>query len=180
MAWNTAQMQKVLDHWAQRRGGTVPPELVGRVAPSRTEGINLRGVFRFRALRRENPSVCGCRENDGPSVVKRAEDAKILRFCQDQNAPDNSTTCAGTPRDSRETWLPATVCYCTENERTPGRAAIRLCPTTESRSGDGPLRTSWSCRLLDRGIQSPDTRPTRLALTSALQILTFARSGGAF
>jgi len=89
MAWNTAQMQKVLDHWAQRRGGTVPPELVGRVAPSRTEGINLRGVFRFRALRRENPSVCGCRENDGRSIVKCAKDAEVLRFCQDQNASDN-------------------------------------------------------------------------------------------
>ena len=33
MAWNTAQMQQVLDHWAQRRGGAVPPELIGRVAP---------------------------------------------------------------------------------------------------------------------------------------------------
>lgn len=30
MAWNTAQMQQVLDHWAQRRGGRVPPELIGR------------------------------------------------------------------------------------------------------------------------------------------------------
>ena len=39
MAWNTAQMQKVLDHWAQRRGGAVPPELIGRAAPTRTEGI---------------------------------------------------------------------------------------------------------------------------------------------
>ena len=47
MAWNTAQMQKVLDHWAQRRGGAVPPELIGRIAPTRTDGINLRGVFRF-------------------------------------------------------------------------------------------------------------------------------------
>ena len=46
-AWNTAQMQHVLDHWAQRRGGAVPPELIGRVAPTRTEGINLCGVFRF-------------------------------------------------------------------------------------------------------------------------------------
>jgi hypothetical protein len=27
MAWNTAQMQQVLDHWAQRRDGAVPPEL---------------------------------------------------------------------------------------------------------------------------------------------------------
>jgi hypothetical protein len=43
----TAQMQKALDDWAQRRGGAVPPELIGRVAPTRTEGIDLRGVFRF-------------------------------------------------------------------------------------------------------------------------------------
>jgi TnpA family transposase len=47
MAWNTAQMQKVLDLCTQWRGGAVPPELIGRVAPTRTEGINLRGVFRF-------------------------------------------------------------------------------------------------------------------------------------
>ena len=47
MAWNTAQMQQVFDHWAQSRGGAIPSELIGRVAPTRTEGINLRGVFRF-------------------------------------------------------------------------------------------------------------------------------------
>jgi len=51
MAWNTAQMQQVFDHWAQRRGGSVPAELIGRVAPTRTEGINLRGVFRFAVER---------------------------------------------------------------------------------------------------------------------------------
>ena len=47
MAWNTAQMQQVMDHWAQRQDGAVPPQLIGRIAPTRTEGINLRGVFRF-------------------------------------------------------------------------------------------------------------------------------------
>ena len=47
MAWNTAKMQAVLDHWSTRRTITVPPELIGRVAPTRTEGINLRRVFRF-------------------------------------------------------------------------------------------------------------------------------------
>ncbi len=47
MAWNTAQMQSVLDRWSQGRGRVVPPELIGHVAPTRTEGINLRGVFRF-------------------------------------------------------------------------------------------------------------------------------------
>ncbi|ABM96848.1 putative TnpA family transposase (plasmid) [Methylibium petroleiphilum PM1] len=46
MAWNTAQMQVVLDRWANRRQ-IVPAELTGRIAPTRLEGINLRGVFRF-------------------------------------------------------------------------------------------------------------------------------------
>ncbi len=47
MAWNTAKMQAVLDRWNARRSSAVPPELIGRIAPTRTEGINLRGVFRF-------------------------------------------------------------------------------------------------------------------------------------
>ncbi len=47
MAWNTVQMQRAFDHWAQRRGGAVPAELIGRIAPTRTEGINLRGIFHF-------------------------------------------------------------------------------------------------------------------------------------
>lgn len=46
MAWNTAQIQAVLDRWANRRQ-IVPTELIGRNAPARLEGINLRGVFRF-------------------------------------------------------------------------------------------------------------------------------------
>ena len=46
MAWNTAQMQAVLNRWANRRQ-LIPPELIGRIAPTRLEGINLRGVFRF-------------------------------------------------------------------------------------------------------------------------------------
>jgi len=46
MAWNTARMQAVLDRWANRRQ-IVPRELIGRIAPTRLEGINLRGVFRF-------------------------------------------------------------------------------------------------------------------------------------
>ena len=46
MAWNTARMQTVVDGW-KLRGYVVPAELMGKVAPTRTEGINLRGVFRF-------------------------------------------------------------------------------------------------------------------------------------
>jgi hypothetical protein len=40
-------MQHVLDYCARRPNGVIPPELIGRIAPTRTEGINLRGVFRF-------------------------------------------------------------------------------------------------------------------------------------
>ena len=43
---DTAQMQAVLDRWAHRRQ-FIPPELNGRIAPTRLEGINLHGVFRF-------------------------------------------------------------------------------------------------------------------------------------
>jgi hypothetical protein len=43
MAWNTAQMQSVIDGWDE----PVPAELIGRVAPTRIEDINLRGIFRF-------------------------------------------------------------------------------------------------------------------------------------
>jgi len=47
MAWNTMEMQIVLDRWNTRRTTAVPPELIGRIAPMRTEGLNLRGVFSF-------------------------------------------------------------------------------------------------------------------------------------
>jgi len=46
MAWNTSQMQAVLYRWSNRRQ-VIPPELIGKIAPTRLEGINLRGVFRF-------------------------------------------------------------------------------------------------------------------------------------
>jgi hypothetical protein len=47
MAWNTTKMQSIFDRWAQRRSGVIPPELIARIAPTRTEGTNMRGVFRF-------------------------------------------------------------------------------------------------------------------------------------
>jgi hypothetical protein len=48
MAWNTMQMQSILDRWNVRRATAVPPELIGRTAPTPpTEGIDLRGVFSF-------------------------------------------------------------------------------------------------------------------------------------
>ena len=46
MAWNTMQMQAALQAWANRRQ-FIAPELTEKIAPTRLEGINLRGIFRF-------------------------------------------------------------------------------------------------------------------------------------
>jgi hypothetical protein len=47
MAWNTAKMQAIFDRWALRRSVAVAPELIGRIAPTRTEGLHMRGMFSF-------------------------------------------------------------------------------------------------------------------------------------
>ncbi len=47
MAWNTAKMQAIFDRWAQRRSGAIPPDLIARIAPTRTEGLNMRDIFSF-------------------------------------------------------------------------------------------------------------------------------------
>jgi hypothetical protein len=53
MAWNTSQMQAALDRWSNRRQ-VIPPELIGKIAPTRLQSINLRGVFRFPVDRYAN------------------------------------------------------------------------------------------------------------------------------
>lgn len=47
MAWNTAKMQAIFDRWARQRNGAIPPESIARIATTRTEGLNVRGMFRF-------------------------------------------------------------------------------------------------------------------------------------
>jgi len=46
MAWNTMQMQAVVNRWANRRQ-VIEAEIMAKIAPTRLSGINLRGVFRF-------------------------------------------------------------------------------------------------------------------------------------
>lgn len=46
MAWNTMQMQAVLNRWANRRQ-VIGTDILARIAPTRINGINLRGIFRF-------------------------------------------------------------------------------------------------------------------------------------
>jgi hypothetical protein len=46
-ATSRAKMQAIFDRWAQRCSGAIPPELVARCAPTRTEGLNMRGILGF-------------------------------------------------------------------------------------------------------------------------------------
>jgi TnpA family transposase len=46
MAWNTMQMQAVVNRWANRRQ-VIEADIMAKIAPTRLNGINLRGVFRF-------------------------------------------------------------------------------------------------------------------------------------
>ncbi len=45
MAWNTMQMQAVMNRWSNRR--QVEAVIMAKITPTRLSGINLRGVFRF-------------------------------------------------------------------------------------------------------------------------------------
>lgn len=47
MAWNTMQMQEVLNRWRLVEQQVISSRLISRIAPTRVEGINLRGVFEF-------------------------------------------------------------------------------------------------------------------------------------
>ena len=46
MAWNTMQMQAVVNRWANPRQ-VIEADVMSKIAPTRLSGINLRGVFRF-------------------------------------------------------------------------------------------------------------------------------------
>ena len=49
----------------------------------------------------------------GTNVVQTRASVKI-------RMPAESGACTQAPREAREIYPSATVCYCTENERTPG------------------------------------------------------------
>ena len=46
MAWNTMQMQVVVNRWANRRQ-VIEADIMAKIAPTRLSGLNLRGIFRF-------------------------------------------------------------------------------------------------------------------------------------
>jgi len=123
---NTARIQQVLDQWEQRRGGAIPPQLIDHIAPTRTEGINLRGLFRFSVERYADkilPSAAG-RENDGGDRVRTKNKWNVAIYQGSAHCKE-SDTCLPATRDALEIYLSATVCHCTENERTPIRITDR-------------------------------------------------------
>ncbi len=90
VAWNNARMQQVLHHWPPRRGGAVPRELIGRVAPARTDGINMRSVFRFPVVRFADKGLPSAgAEKTWPGHRESLEHGLDLSICWDQTAPFN-------------------------------------------------------------------------------------------
>ncbi|CAG9268124.1 hypothetical protein PUN4_550174 [Paraburkholderia unamae] len=51
MAWNTNHRQRVLEEIQAATGEPLAPEQLRRIAPTRLEGINLRGTFNFPVAR---------------------------------------------------------------------------------------------------------------------------------
>jgi hypothetical protein len=66
MAWNTAKMQAIFDRCAQRRSGAIPPELIARIAPTRTEGVSICGAY-SASPSSNTPTYC-CRHGVPPKI----------------------------------------------------------------------------------------------------------------
>jgi len=59
-----------------------------------------------RALRRQDPTVCGCRENDGGGLVNRWNRAGISLFCGDQSNTYNQPLAPAALTEPRKYGLP--------------------------------------------------------------------------
>ena len=51
--------------------------------------------------------------------MRQQNEAAILAFNEDHRVPKNQTLACITHLNTREMYPHTTVCYCTENERTP-------------------------------------------------------------
>ena len=109
----------VLDRWANRRQ-LVPQELIGRIAPTRLVGINLRGVFRFpleRCAQQILPSQTAAKPTTNRAS---ATDRRTNR----NSLPDKRTMAAAGKRTRVNASLcgqARTVTLCAEIKRTPDR-----------------------------------------------------------
>jgi hypothetical protein len=102
MAWNTAQMQAVVDRWVNRRQ-IVPPELMGRIAPTRLEGI-----------------ITKCRQNKGQWLKSAAERCTLRgysrcsrKFCSDKHLR------APAARNPRQCWSVDASLFAQKSNRPP-------------------------------------------------------------
>jgi hypothetical protein len=81
MAWNTAQMQKVVDHWNRRPRGKVPVELIEHLAPTRTEAPKDRRHQFARHVQLPVRAICRAVAAFG-NEQKSSRIRRIIR-CQD-------------------------------------------------------------------------------------------------
>jgi len=71
MAWNTSQMQAILNRWNASRPKPVPQALIGPIAPTHIERINLRGVFQFPFERFDDQLF--------PSLARRSSKQSLIQ-----------------------------------------------------------------------------------------------------
>jgi hypothetical protein len=103
--------------WANRRQ-VIPQELIGRIAPRRLEGINLRGVFRCPIERYADQllPVTNWSENKRRRLKSTTQRRHQTHIEEPTEKPVRSTTCQSDPAPLLAS---RTVTYCTENEWTP-------------------------------------------------------------
>ena len=122
MAWNTAQMQAVLDRWAHRRQ-IVPPELIGRIAPTRLGASTCEGSSASPSSATPDSS---CRHKRQPKQVPVAEidqaSVRSAALSEDQQKAIRRQALTRYDPSKPAPFLTArTVTYCTEIKWTPGR-----------------------------------------------------------
>jgi len=71
LAWKPSQTQAALGRWSNRQ--LIPVQLIGAIAPSRLESINLRGVFRFPVDRYADQICPRGRDHRSPALTDETD-----------------------------------------------------------------------------------------------------------
>ena len=119
MAWNTMKMQLVLDRWNTRRSTTVPPELIGRIAPTRTEASICAACLAFPSSNTLIAAVTGGNKITGYGCLNRPKMRRENHFLAQQKSPLNQCVVMLYPEISRENGGLPTGTFGTEIKVTP-------------------------------------------------------------
>ena len=161
MAWNTMQMQSILDRCNVRRATAVPPELIGRIAPPNGEDRAARGLqLPHRAIRRAAASVIlgseirACGRLVGAQSAPRNTPSETNRTPNPINLLQRSTPKIPrkTPSRYRHFWH--------RNQGDPGQANGKRGVSILYRASPGRVARQMVCQrqYVRAGIQSKTLR----------------------